>query len=142
MIISKLYDWTIRLEGLCQSVNDLNAIFLIRFKNVFIYLSTVEDMSNSHVCMLGLRFVYVCAGGGGGGVEGVSQVLQELPTTAPLLLFVAIKYNKLMSRDTEFPTIIVSEYDQQIPQAQTADNPMAPLGKPLSHHETPGRQIK
>ena len=67
MIISKLYDWTIRLEGLCQSVNDLNAIFLIRFKNVFIYLSTVEDMSNSHVCMLGLRFVYVCAGGGGVG---------------------------------------------------------------------------
>ena len=24
---------------------------------------------------------------------------------------------------------IVSEYDQEIPQSQTADNPMAPLGK-------------
>ena len=25
-------------------------------------------------------------------------------------------------------TIIVSEYDQEIPQSQTADNPMAPRG--------------
>ena len=33
---------------------------------------------------------------------------------------------------------IVSEYDQEIPQSQTADNPVAPL----NHHQTPGRQIK
>ena len=33
---------------------------------------------------------------------------------------------------------IVSEYDREIPQSQTADNPLAPL----NHHETPGRQIK
>ena len=33
---------------------------------------------------------------------------------------------------------IVSEYDQEIPQSQTADNPVAPL----NHHKTSGRQIK
>ena len=37
---------------------------------------------------------------------------------------------------------INSEYDQEIPRSQTADNPVAPRGKPLNHHETPGRQIK
>ena len=37
---------------------------------------------------------------------------------------------------------IVSEYDQEIPQSQTADNPMAPGGRQLNHHETPGGQIK
>ena len=38
-----------------------------------------------------------------------------------------------------------SEYDQEIPQSQIADNPIAPRGRaeePLNHHETPGRQIK
>ena len=39
-------------------------------------------------------------------------------------------------------TKIVSEYDQEIPQSQTADNPVAPQEEPLNHHETPGRQIK
>ena len=37
---------------------------------------------------------------------------------------------------------IVSEYDQEIPQSQTAHNPVAPREEPLNHHETPGRQIK
>ena len=37
---------------------------------------------------------------------------------------------------------IVSEYDQEIPQSQTADKPMASEEEPLNHHETPGRQIK
>ena len=37
---------------------------------------------------------------------------------------------------------IVSEYDQKIPQSQTADNPLAREEEPLNHHETPGRQIK
>ena len=32
-----------------------------------------------------------------------------------------------------------SEFEQEIPQSQTADNPME---EPLNHHETPGRQIK
>ena len=36
-----------------------------------------------------------------------------------------------------------SEYDQGIPQSQTADNPMAPgEEEPLNRHKTPGRQIK
>ena len=37
---------------------------------------------------------------------------------------------------------IVSEYDQEIPQSTTANNPVAPEEMPLNHHETPGRQIK
>ena len=37
---------------------------------------------------------------------------------------------------------IVNEYDQEIPQSQTADNPVAPRDEPLNHHEIPGRQIK
>ena len=37
---------------------------------------------------------------------------------------------------------IVSEYDQEIPQSQTADNPMAHEEELLNHHKTPGRQIK
>ena len=38
----------------------------------------------------------------------------------------------------------VSEYDLEIPQSQTADNPVAPGGEeePPNHHETPGRQTK
>ena len=37
---------------------------------------------------------------------------------------------------------IVSEYDQEIPLSQTADNPWHREEEPLNHHETPGRQIK
>ena len=40
---------------------------------------------------------------------------------------------------------IESQYDQEIPQSQTADNPKAPRGRaaqPPRDHETPGRQIK
>ena len=37
---------------------------------------------------------------------------------------------------------IVSEYDQEIPQSQTAGNPWHHEEEPLNHHETPGRQIK
>ena len=39
-------------------------------------------------------------------------------------------------------TKIVSEYDQEIPQSQTADNPKHREEEPLNHHETPGKQIK
>ena len=44
-----------------------------------------------------------------------------------------------LSKFLSVETKIVSEYDQEIPQSQTADNPVA---EPLNHHETPGRQIK
>ena len=37
---------------------------------------------------------------------------------------------------------IVSEYDQEIPQSQTADNHVAREEEQFNHHETPGRQIK
>ena len=37
---------------------------------------------------------------------------------------------------------IVNEYDQEIPQSQTADNPWHREEEPPNHHETPGRQIK
>ena len=37
---------------------------------------------------------------------------------------------------------IVNEYDQEIPQSQTAYNPWHHEEEPLNHHETPGRQIK
>ena len=37
---------------------------------------------------------------------------------------------------------IVSEYDQEIPQSQTTDNPVAPRGRAAQPYETPGRQIK
>ena len=35
---------------------------------------------------------------------------------------------------------IVSWYDQEIPQSQTADKPMASWEEPRNNHETPGRQ--
>ena len=35
-----------------------------------------------------------------------------------------------------------SEYDQEIPQSQTADNPWHHEEEPLNHHKTQGRQIK
>ena len=37
---------------------------------------------------------------------------------------------------------IVSEYDQEIPQSQTADSHVYREEEPLNHQETPGRQIK
>ena len=37
---------------------------------------------------------------------------------------------------------IVSEYDQDIPQSQTAANPWHHEEEPHNNHETPGRQTK
>ena len=37
---------------------------------------------------------------------------------------------------------IASEYDQEIPQSQTADNPWQREEKPHTTHETPGTQTK
>ena len=42
----------------------------------------------------------------------------------------------------ESPSKIVSKYDQEIPQSQTADNPWHSEEEPLNHYETPGRQTK
>ena len=38
--------------------------------------------------------------------------------------------------------IIVSEYDQEVPQSQTAETPWHREEEPLNHHESPRRQIK
>ena len=45
-----------------------------------------------------------------------------------------LKYNLNINKN--------SEYDQEIPQSQTADKPMAPQGRATKNHETPGRQTK
>ena len=37
---------------------------------------------------------------------------------------------------------IVRDFDQEIPQSQTADNPVAPRRRAAHHHKAPGRQIK
>ena len=37
---------------------------------------------------------------------------------------------------------IVSEYDQGIPQSQTADQPIAPRGRATPNHKTTGRLTK
>ena len=38
---------------------------------------------------------------------------------------------------------IVSEYDREIPQSQTANKPVAPRGRATQHnHETPGSKTK
>ena len=49
----------------------------------------------------------------------------------------------LLLSDVTLISKIVSDYDQEIPQSQTAGNPMAPEEEErLNHHKTPGRQIK
>ena len=42
----------------------------------------------------------------------------------------------------EWSSEIVSEYDQEIPQSQTADTPWHREEEPLNNYETTGRQIK
>ena len=39
------------------------------------------------------------------------------------------KNSKSVATSYQFPPKIVSEYDQEIPQSQTADTPVAPRGK-------------
>ena len=60
------------------------------------------------------------------GVPGLEWCLVVLITEFCLLL-----YFELLSICIMFfgATKIVSEYDQEIPQSQTADKPMAPRGK-------------
>ena len=48
----------------------------------------------------------------------------------------------MSSKQPEAILKIVSEYDQEIPQSQTADNPLHREEEPLNHNETPGRQMK
>ena len=65
---------------------------------------------------------------------------QNFPLLIPdLTLF---KGQKLSATLLILSSKIVSEYDQEIPQSQTTDNPVARKEEPLNHPETPGRQIK
>ena len=47
---------------------------------------------------------------------------------------------EIITKIKGFLAKIVSEYDQEIPQSQTADKPMAPRVTQL--YETPGRQTR
>ena len=38
-------------------------------------------------------------------------------------------FDLILNRNEECSSKIVSEYDQEIPQSQTADNPVAPRGR-------------
>ena len=52
-----------------------------------------------------------------------------------------IKIN-LTLRKACYASKIVIEYDQEIPQSQRVDNPMASRKSHTIYHETPGRQTK
>ena len=54
------------------------------------------------------------------------------------LLVVAVFKFMLMKK--RMSQNLLNEYDQEIPQSQTADNPVAPRNMP-NHHETPGRKL-
>ena len=45
-------------------------------------------------------------------------------------------------KNSMFAEKIVNEYDQEIPQSQTADKLVASWGEAHNNHETPGRQTK
>ena len=48
-------------------------------------------------------------------------------------------FDKMQNTSPLICTKIVSEYDQEVPHSQTADNPVAPRGRAA---QPPGRQIK
>ena len=63
--------------------------------------------------------IFQGGGGGGGGVEPSVPI----PSVDPPMLRVNEDYTVTVVSKK------VSEYDQEIPQLQTADNPMAPRGR-------------
>ena len=71
-------------------------------------------------------------------VEGINRAMQSgvMQMGGKRKLYASIFFSKLELLR------IVSEYGQEIPQSQTADNPWHHEEEPLYHHETPGRQIK
>ena len=54
----------------------------------------------------------------------------------------SLDHDHLASLEYKLVMKKISEYDEEIPQSQTADNPVACEEELLNHHETPGRQIK
>ena len=47
----------------------------------------------------------------------------------PLVPTMTFCFKAVVKMEDKHPLKIVSEYDQEIPQSQTADNPMAPQGR-------------
>ena len=85
----------------------------------------------------------------------MSELINRIPGLRVLKSSIASRFNNVLKAlpvklDIKSRAIrhalsklkIVSEYDQEIPQSQTADNPWHREEEPLNHHETPGRQIK
>ena len=71
---------------------------------------------------MGLNLGHVCT-------CGLSTTLgQHLSVTACLMLVVSTCVTAVV-KATLHSAKIVSEYDQEIPQSQTADNPVAPRGR-------------
>ena len=62
-----------------------------------------------------------------------------------LLITFANNFNPDQERQYVGPNLdskIVSEYDQELPQSQTLEKPMAREEEPPINHQTPGRQTK
>ena len=64
-------------------------------------------------------------GGQGGGTSAPPEPFRSV--TACMGTKRKSHYN--INKDIHLHTKIVSEYDQEIPQSQTADNPLAPRGR-------------
>ena len=59
-----------------------------------------------------------------------------------ILKFSRTPHTKIVSMIRKYHNHKNSEYDQKIPQSQTADNPVTPRGSCSTITKTPGRQIK
>ena len=66
--------------------------------------------------------------------SNVTVVAWWLQSQVHKIVYLAVNKDNIFVTD--------SEYDQEISQSQTADNPMAREEEPLIHHETPERHIK
>ena len=61
--------------------------------------------------------------------QGSHQFLKSGKAIEILHTTVKYVFNRMVERDYAFVQKIVSEYDQEIPQSQTEDNPVAPRGR-------------
>ena len=53
-----------------------------------------------------------------------------------------MEYKNQITQAVNMVIKIVSEYDHEIPQSETVDNPMAPRGRATQQSRLPGRQTK
>ena len=84
-------------------------------------------------------------------IGNTCKSVQNLQNSSMMGLFTAMQgtmatlqttVNMLQQKHNGDSPKIVSEYDQEIPQSQTADNRWHREEELLNHHETPGRPIK